>query len=117
VKTNYERNGTMKKIPKQYRQGDVLLTPVGTLPGNAVKQPHVERLVLAEGEATGHSHAISAPAGKYNRYLAGTELYLEVLEAVDLEHQEHGTATAEPEIYLVKRQTEDWYGETRQVAD
>ena len=51
------------------RQGDVLLVPVEGLPqGSESRQQKVERvggrLVLAEGEATGHAHAIEGPGAQ-----------------------------------------------------
>jgi len=50
-----------------YRHGDVLVAKVKTIPGKAVKRPH---LVLAEGEMTGHAHRI-AEAGSAEMYQAG----------------------------------------------
>ena len=47
--------------PVMYRQGDVLLAPIPALPVDAVSVPRKGRIVLAEGEATGHAHAIAEP--------------------------------------------------------
>ena len=41
-----------------YQQGDVLIQPIGKIPAEAVKK---SGRVLAEGEATGHSHQALAP--------------------------------------------------------
>lgn len=42
------------------RQGDVLLTPVQSLPAGCVEVPNDRnRIVLAYGEVTGHAHAIA----------------------------------------------------------
>ena len=49
----------MKRVQNQGRQGDVLLTRVDFLPGLCREIPPVEgNIVLAYGEATGHSHAL-----------------------------------------------------------
>ena len=46
----------MSNILPKYRQGDVLLIPVGPEIAHGLK-PHTEAIV-ARGEATGHSHVI-----------------------------------------------------------
>jgi hypothetical protein len=38
-----------------WRHGDVLIAPLGAIPGKAVRLAHT---VLARGEVTGHSHRI-----------------------------------------------------------
>jgi hypothetical protein len=44
-----------------YRQGDVLIIPVYSVPGNLAPVARENgRIVLADGEATGHAHAIRA---------------------------------------------------------
>lgn len=107
----------MKKINQQYRQGDVLVTPVQTIPASAKPVASRKRIVLAEGEATGHCHAIDYKAKQMKVFAEGNELYLRVMEPVVLTHQEHAPATIEPGDYLVKRQVEVWLDEVRQVAD
>ena len=102
---------------KQYRQGDVLIQQVAELPGDCVVERHKGRLVLAEGEVTGHAHAIRASTSKVKQYTKGTELYLEVRKPVVVEHEEHGPISLEPGIYQVRRQLEFWYDEVRRVAD
>ena len=43
----------------QYRQGDVLIVPVRSMPGGmARRERDGGRIVLAYGEVTGHAHAI-----------------------------------------------------------
>lgn len=50
----------MKSFPQIRRQGDVLLTPVSSLPAGCTEVPHDKgRIVLAYGEVTGHAHAIA----------------------------------------------------------
>jgi hypothetical protein len=109
----------MKKISKQYRQGDVLVTPAA-IPTKAVKQTHGV-ITLAEGEVTGHSHTITTTPEKVEHFIDTTDwgpvLYLRVKQPVVLSHQEHAPATLEPGDYLVRRQVEEWMDEVRQVVD
>ncbi len=88
---------------KPFRQGDVLLIPTRdeTLVGD-VCQPH---LVLAEGEATGHRHQITAgQAELFDRH--GT-LYLRVIsETARLTHEEHGVIDLPQGIWQVQIQRE-----------
>lgn len=51
---------------KGYRQGDIRLVPVAKLPEDLTEVPRQNgRLVLAEGEATGHLHVIDAPEATF----------------------------------------------------
>ena len=68
------------------------------------------RVVLAEGEATGHAHAILEPGAD----LYGDDLnrrFLEVLAegGVDLVHEEHAAIHLDPGTYQVVRQREHDY--------
>lgn len=107
----------MKKITKQYRQGDVLVTPIQTIPTSAKPVTSRKRIVLAEGEVTGHCHAIDYSAKQMQVLADGSQLYLRVKQPVVLTHQEHSAATIEPGDYMVVRQVEMWLDEVRQVAD
>src|SRR3954463_8425819 len=50
-------------MPGQYRQGDVLLCAIDRIPSAAGRvKPEGDRVVVAEGELTGHAHAF-APKG------------------------------------------------------
>ena len=107
----------MKKIQKQIRHGDVLLNPIDDLPKNAVRVRRRKIITLAEGELTGHSHTIEAPAKDVETFESGGELYLKVNTPQLLRHQEHSELTVEPGLYVVRRQVEVWMDEVRQVAD
>ena len=107
----------MKKIKNMIRQGDVLLIPVNSIPQEAINLPTPKKITLAEGEASGHSHTITAPKNRIRQFAKNSELYLEVLEPVTLIHQEHAPATINPGMYLVRRQMEFWLDEVRQVLD
>ena len=111
-----------------YRQGDILLIPIDEVPdtrGAAQARDVRGRIVLAEGEATGHAHAIEANGAR----LFGDDLqrrFLEVIAdgGVDLVHEEHAAIHLNPGAYRVVRQREWVYestpvstGRTRWVAD
>src|SRR5579872_6115678 len=76
-----------------YRQGDVLLIPVDNIPDGTrtVARDDRGRLVLAEGEVTGHAHAIVDEAAELVTADEAAELYLLVhgTDPVALLHEEH----------------------------
>ena len=72
---------------KVYFHGDVVLKEVGKLPEKAVKKERdVRGLVLAEGEVTGHYHAVKENGELYEK---DGVLYLETFEDTTIFHQEH----------------------------
>jgi hypothetical protein len=91
------------------RQGDILLVPVKDLPDGLKEVPRQNgRIVLAEGEVTGHFHAIKAPEVTFHaKSLEEIEgRFLAVEAEVALEHPEHDTIVLEPGNYEVRRQRE-----------
>jgi hypothetical protein len=90
--------------PVMYRQGDVLLAPVPALPENAVSVPRKGRIILAEGEVTGHAHAIIDPDAR--EFRVGEERFLLVRSAAQLIHEEHAPITVAPGAYRVVIQRE-----------
>ena len=105
--------------PQIHRQGDVLLRRVASLPKRA--QPAdvgriKGRIVLAEGEATGHHHSVAVADAEL---LQGAEaIYLRVMTPTPLEHQEHAPITLNPGVWQVVRQREASLSErSRLVAD
>ena len=97
--------GTTARMPVQVRQGDVLLHPVTDIPETARRLPRTAgRVVLAEGEATGHFHAIRATGATL---LADDEdRYLRVSGPVTLDHEEHAAIELVPGLYRVVIQRE-----------
>ena len=94
-----------------FRQGDVLLLAIDpdSLPAYARPVPrHGGRVVLAEGEVTGHAHAIHSPAATLLR--AGTDAdaprFLRATAPVDLVHEEHATIALPEGLYSVVIQRE-----------
>ena len=104
----------------QVRQGDVLLVRVSKLPPQAkpVGRKGAKRIILAEGEATGHAHAIETDTAKLLEDALGRR-FLIVTKAEQLVHEEHDTLRIEPGIWRVVRQQEYIPDEqkTRRVRD
>jgi hypothetical protein len=90
--------------PLQFRQGDVLLLGVPAIPADATRQTRRGRLVLAEGEATGHAHAILEPDAR--EFRVGDERFVLVRSAAQLIHEEHATIDLPPGAYRVVIQRE-----------
>lgn len=98
-----------------YRQGDVLLRKVNTLPRKARK---IKTDTILEGEVTGHAHRIEQGS---IFLLSGSEdsMFVQVNPGGRLVHDEHGPIDLEPGIYEVVRQREynpehpeiDWWVE------
>ena len=94
-----------------FRQGDVLLLAVDpeSLPAQARTVPRQGgRVVLAEGEVTGHAHAIDSSAATLLR--AGSDAdarrFLRISAPVDLVHEEHATIALPEGLYSVVIQRE-----------
>jgi hypothetical protein len=97
-----------------WRQGDVLISAIATIPARATKRPDC---VLAEGELTGHSHRIDQPLTAELFEHRGT-LYLRVLASeAKVVHQEHGPITLPQGIYTVWQQREYTPESERRVRD
>jgi len=95
---------------KQYRHGDLLITPVESVPaGCKVKKDNI----LAAGEVTGHHHRLSG----------GTvlekdgDMFFEVKDEAKLTHEEHGPIVFSTGFYHVRRQQEYSPERNRYVAD
>lgn len=102
---------------KMYRQGDVLLREVSSIPKTAIPQKQAGRLVLAYGEVTGHAHAIQ-DLGNVDVFVgAEGQLYLHVKEATALQHEEHGTILLPAGKYERVLQREYQPDEIRNVQD
>jgi hypothetical protein len=102
------------------RQGDLLLVPVAELPEQA-RLLRRGRLVLAEGEATGHAHVVEDDRASLHDlgWASGAE-YLSVVgdAPVSLVHEEHDALSVSPGVYEVRRQREHAPRESfRRVSD
>ena len=102
----------MKKL---YRQGDVLIRLIDSLP--AQKASKRENGILAYGEVTGHAHKIEDLA-KAEVLEIENGIFLQVgAEGVRIVHDEHGPITLDPGNYEVTIQREYTPAEIRNVAD
>lgn len=101
---------------KMVRQGDVLLVPCEINMDGAVKvKPRNGRLILAEGEATGHHHSVDCKTSGLFELCGKTVMV--VSEPTMLAHQEHGEIEVAPGKYWVVRQREYTPQAIRRVMD
>ncbi len=91
---------------KLFRQGDVLLQQVKSLPKGAKDETPQGRIVLAFGEVTGHAHAIENEHKSCRYWSAEGERFLQVLTTSELRHEEHSTVTLPPGIYKLPSQVQ-----------
>ena len=103
-------------------QGDVALIRVDgpeVKPEYRIKEIEKDgkdRLVLARGEATGHTHSLDA--AHVNLIAESGGLILEVTEPTELVHQEHDPILLQPGRYIPVQQHEyDWLEGWRRIQD
>ena len=114
---------------KHYRQGDVLIESIATIPDEAEKQKPSARIILAQGEVTGHHHALETvePADWWKEgeistgnqkpaTLAG-ELFVSLPNGGGVTHQEHAAINLPAGHYRITRQREYAPEALRNVAD
>ena len=115
------------------QQGDVLLRKVSEEIFNRENlkhkiSTHKERAVLAEGEGTGHYHAIymddllkdaEITLCKSHEHTSRNEGLIITGNPVEIRHEEHNTITLEPGYYLqrIVNEYDHISGITRRVAD
>ena len=99
-----------------YQQGDVLIESA-QIPTTA-KKSNKNRIVLAEGETTGHAHVIS-DTNNCTAFESDSELYLRVTNEVTVSHEEHNHISIAPGNYRVRKVQEydHFLEEARQVQD
>jgi hypothetical protein len=86
-----------------WRQGDVYISVVSSIPDGAKQLPHT---ILADGELTGHSHRINDFASAV-LFEARGQLFIDVVsEKADVVHEEHGTIQLKRGKYRIWRQRE-----------
>lgn len=102
------------------RQGDVLLERIAALPEglNLIARDSRGRIVVEEGEVTGHYHAIADVNAVLYQAEQTAAQYLEVLDReVSLTHDEHATIMLPPGVYVRRPQREYFEGNERRVLD
>jgi len=103
-----------------FRQGDILVVAIAQMPAGVTPlAPEGGRVVLAHGEATGHTHAIKDPNARLFHDPKLPAVFLRVCghAPVALEHQEHDTIHIPPGDYQIIRQREYSPDAIRNVAD
>ena len=99
-----------------YRQGDVLVVPTNFKIENYEEiLPENNKLVLAHGEATGHTHSISPKNAIFCK--VEDKMFLMVIKEAELVHEEHTSITLPVGNYEVIRQREYTPEGVRNVAD
>jgi hypothetical protein len=91
-------------IPLHFRQGDVLLLAVDALPVGATAEQRTDRIILAEGEVTGHAHAIADPDAR--AFSHEGQRYLLTRSVAQLVHEEHAPIEVPPGTWRVVIQRE-----------
>jgi hypothetical protein len=102
---------------QQFRQGDVLIVAVQSLPQNSVRvQRENGQVILAHGEATGHAHAIRERGCDLFNHQGQT--YLNVMtDNCVLRHEEHAQIPLPVGAYRIVRQREYTPKAVRYVLD
>ena len=97
-----------------WRQGDILVQEIDSIPENGVK---LKKPIVLTSKATGHQHKIEEK--KVCRlYRVDQEFALEVFaDQASLVHPEHDTIVFKTGIYRVWRQREFDDGRVRYVVD
>lgn len=99
------KNKTAKQMAQQ---GDVLLKRISVLPVGDQKIIARNRLVLAEGEHTGHAHVIEDDEAELIQI--GEKILLKLTKAATVTHEEHKPITLSPGIWEIGRVREyDWF--------
>lgn len=89
----------MKTIKINGQQGDVLLKRIDKLPEGKVKVISKGKLILAEGESTGHFHGIDE---KDSQLLdVGGVMVLDLKKTAKINHQEHKPFNVEPGLWQI----------------
>ena len=103
-----------------FRQGDVLIRKIKSLPKAAKDITPKDRIVLAYGEVTGHAHAI-APGEAREFSMAdaanATRRFLSVVKEATVRHEEHAAIPLPPGIYEIVQQREYTPDAIRNMAD
>jgi hypothetical protein len=95
-------------MPAQYRQGDVLLCAIERIPSAATRVPSQgDRVVVAEGELSGHAHAFAAKGVRLFRDKPSRRSFLRVGKAgAQLRHEEHDPIGIPEGCYELRQQRE-----------
>jgi hypothetical protein len=100
-----------------FQQGDVIGRKVQSLPLGTPKVISKKKLVLAEGEVTGHYHGIESSNSQLLEI--DNRVFMVLEEPAVLTHQEHNHITVEPGVWEIgKVQEYDYFSKmVRPVQD
>ena len=98
---------------KMYRQGDVLLLPIESIPENTQK---INDKILAFGEATGHKHQLTGATVQVFQD-SNSNKFIEAGQGTVLVHDEHKPLDIEQGKYQVIIQREYNPTGNRNIAD
>lgn len=102
----------------QFRQGDILFIKQAEKPsGDVVDRDNRNRVVVAEGEATGHAHAIHEDTVTMYRDEILNRAWVVVEDQADVVHEEHDTITLDSGVWVVVYQRQYMRGQVRRVLD
>lgn len=108
MKTQITHQGDVAFIPRPHLAGAIpTAKPIARVQG---------RIILAEGEVTGHHHAVVSDTAEWFATDDGKR-FLRLVEATDVVHEEHGTVTLDPGTYEVGYSREYSPQEIRRVLD
>lgn len=101
---------------KQFRQGDIFLLEVTSVPdGDAITSNHKD-LVLAHGVSTGNDHVLQGK--KIVQCLIGNSRYIQIKQSASLVHPEHVPPIKIPKgIYKVVQQKQVNQSKVQRVLD
>jgi hypothetical protein len=104
------------------QQGDVRIKPIDKLPEGCVQvKGDIRGHVFAEGEATGHYHAVrdALEVGVSKLYSLDGKLYFENEKNVTIEHQEHDIIEIPTGSWEISRvfEYDHFTEELKEVAD
>lgn len=102
------------------QQGDVLLKKIDSLPKKRnFKKTKSSKVILAEGEQTGHNHLLLSPLSPVSVYENNGEVFVEVLKPSKVIHQEHNEQEINPGIYKIEiiNEYNHFEEETHKVLD
>jgi len=105
------------------QQGDVLIKKISHLPSNLKKVErkivggNKPRFILAEGETTGHAHAICEDVGLFIDETGN--LFMSSDKQVIVEHEEHGNVEVSAGTFKIDivQEYDHFAEEARKVAD
>lgn len=101
-----------------YQHGDVLIKS-SVIPQEAKREKIADKVILAEGEITGHAHVLTDVKDKVETFKHGNALYMRVKQPVIVKHEEHKSLTIQPGDYMIDRVKEfdPFEEEIRRVQD